>query len=157
MEFESSMINYSSKGVYESTLLIETEKELNLLYLQIILPSGLPCYSYQFKKEKISDNEFLLAGLINAIQNFSTEVSSDKGGFRMLEHSEYLILLEPREKYTVALYTERFSYHLKELILRFADRVEELFVEEPNVECLEVGEINEFSKKIDKIIEELFG
>ena len=145
---EYAMIDYSSKGVKEETHISEIDDEQKLLYLLVILPSGLPCYSFIFKETEIHEDELLVAGLIDAIQKFSSTISQKKGVFRMLEHSDCIILLESREEYTVALFTENFSYDLKNKLIEFASEV---------VKSIEILEKQDFIKKskLDKIKAEL--
>jgi len=155
-EFEISMTDYSERGVKEATYIASTEEKPILLFLLVILPSGLPVYSYNFKSERISDDELLIAGLINAIQNFSTEISMKKGEFRMLEHTDYLVLLEPRESFTIALFTDSFSYEIKEGILKFADETEKSIEILEKKDFVKSDEIRQITMKLDKSVNELF-
>ncbi len=145
---ENAMMGYSSKGVKEETHISEIDDEQKLIYLLVILPSGLPCYSFIFKETDIHEDELLVAGLIDAIQKFSSTISQKKGVFRMLEHSDCIILLESREEYTVALFTENFSYDLKNKLIEFANKV---------VKSIEIFEQQDFiqKSKLDKIKAEL--
>ena len=155
-EFEFSMMNYSERGVKETTYISSSEEKPILLFLLVILPSGLPVYSYNFKSERISDDELLIAGLINAIQNFSSEISMKKGEFRMLEHTDYLVLLEPRDNFTIAFFTDSFSYGIKEGILRFADETEKSIEILEKKDFVKSDEIRQITLKLDKSVNELF-
>lgn len=123
-DLEMSMKDFSIHSKINPNF-VRTIQKPNLRYLLVILSSGLPIFSYNFMKSRIEgSSELLLAGLINAIQNFSSTISAKKGVFRTLEHTDYLVLLEPREEYTIALFTDRFSYELKEAINEFAKLIE---------------------------------
>ncbi|MHA1400728.1 MAG: hypothetical protein ACTSQE_10310, partial [Candidatus Heimdallarchaeaceae archaeon] len=99
----------------------ESDKLVNLL---IIHPSGLPIYSYQFKSgENIDERQLLISGLLKAIQTFSDGLIRKKGEFKMIEFEEFIILLEMREEFFVALFTEDFSYLLKERLILFSESV----------------------------------
>ncbi|MBA7522976.1 hypothetical protein ES705_15097 [subsurface metagenome] len=156
-KFEHTLGFHSTRGVKDATYISTTEEKQDILYLLIILPSGLPCYSYNFKKERLHDDELLIAGLINAIQKFSSEISIEKGVFRMLQHSDYLLLLEPRETFTIALFTENFAYKIKENIILLADKVEE-----EDIDTLEkrgfikTEELLPITTKLDELLKEIF-
>lgn len=155
-DIELSMVDYSAKGVKDITILTESDKRPLLIYLLVILPSGLPCYSYNFKTDRISDNELLIAGLINAIQNFSSEISLKKGVFRMLEHSDYIVLLEPRDNFSIAMFTDSFSYELKEHVLDFANSVEKVIDILAEKDFVKAEEVEVITIKLDKLIREIF-
>ncbi len=155
-DIELSMVDYSAKGVKDITILTETDEKPLLIFLLVILPSGLPCYSYNFKTDRISDNEILIAGLINAIQNFSSEISLKKGVFRMLEHSDYIVLLEPRDNFSIAMFTDSFSYELKKHVLEFANNVEKIIDILAKKDFVKVEEVEVITIKLDKLIREIF-
>ncbi len=155
-KFENSLGYHSTRGVKESTYISTTDEKQDILYLLIILPSGLPCYSYNFKKERLHDDELLIAGLINAIQKFSSEISIEKGVFRMLQHSDYIVLLEPRETFTIALFTENFAYKVKENIILLADKVEEDIDILAKRGFIKSEELLPITTKLDKLLKEIF-
>jgi len=153
---EYAMMDYSLKGIKEETHISEIDDEQKIICLLVILPSGLPCYSFNFKESEIYEDELLVAGLIDAIQKFSSIISPKKGVFRMLEHSNYIILLESREEYTVALFTENFSYDLKSKLIKFADEIEK------SVEVLEKqafvkkNKLKKIESELDESVNKIF-
>ncbi|MHA1400696.1 MAG: tetratricopeptide repeat protein [Candidatus Heimdallarchaeaceae archaeon] len=156
-DFELHMRDFSSKGVTDLTYLMENDEKPELVNLMVILQSGLPCYSYNFGTlRKLTEDELLLAGLLNAIQNFSSEISLEKGVFRMLEHTDYIILLEPREKYTAVLFTTKFTYTLKVQLIDFADRIGPLIDKLGKIDYLKAQELKTLTQEMDKLTEKIF-
>ncbi|MBY8999860.1 MAG: tetratricopeptide repeat protein [Candidatus Heimdallarchaeota archaeon] len=153
---EYAMMDYSSKGVKEETHISELDAEQKMLYLLVILPSGLPCYSFNFTDTEIYEDELLVAGLIDAIQKFSSVISKKKGVFRMLEHSDYIILLESREEYTVALFTENFSYDLKNKLIEFAIKVEKSIEVLEKQDFVEKSKLKQIESELDESVDEIF-
>ncbi len=153
---ENAMMSYSSKGVKEETHISKIDDEQKLLYLLVILPSGLPCYSFIFKETEIYEDELLVAGLIDAIQKFSSTISQKKGVFRMLEHSDYIVLLESREEYTVALFTENFSYDLKKKLIEFANEVVKSIEILEQQDFIQKSKLDKIEAKLDESVKEIF-
>ncbi len=124
-ETEQKLFSYSQKGIKEITYVIESGEKPTLLYLAVLLPSGIPIYSYNFQESIIKVDDFFIAGFIQAIQLFISEIYAKKSAFRMLEHSDYIVLLEPRESFTCIVFTDSFSYEIKAQMHNFADMLEE--------------------------------
>ncbi|MHA1303954.1 MAG: hypothetical protein ACTSQE_14135 [Candidatus Heimdallarchaeaceae archaeon] len=154
-DFSTSMIEISEKGIQEATLLIKPQTRPKLLFLQVVLPNGLPIYNYNFSKEEnFTEDEVLLAGLVNAIENFSSEFSNRSNGFRALEHSEYYILLEERNKYSFALFAKQFSYDLKKKIQEFSEQGLK-FIRLAEERGISVIESVKLKNNLDKLVESI--
>ncbi|UJG43457.1 MAG: hypothetical protein K9W46_13940 [Candidatus Heimdallarchaeum endolithica] len=125
-ELEKDLQTYSSKAIREITILRDQEEEPTLLSLLVIQESGLPCFSYNFKDESFTTDELLLSGLINAIQKFSSEISWKKGKFRLMAHSDYILLIEPHEKFSIALFVDGYDTSFREKMSEFAEYVKPL-------------------------------
>lgn len=154
-QFIISMVNYSTKGITDAKYMIEGEIKPDIYYILILTPSGLPFYSKTIKEESIRESDdLLLAGLIKAIQNFSSELEFTKGMFRMLEHSDYTVLIETRQEFTTVIFSDSFSYPLKAAIQQLCDKLESE-VSEIEMEYEESGREKVENKQASEIVEEL--
>jgi len=137
----------------KSIIKTETSKPI---FIIVILESGLPVYAYNFKKEEIGNSKYLIAGLINAIDNFASEVFSQKGKFLLMEHSEYIILFEKRMDYTIALFTEPSGYEMKGKLNAVADEIDKIVDKFPPNNYIE-GEVGNYvTKLLDEKVENIF-
>ncbi len=130
----------------------------SLISILIIHPSGLPIYSYQFgEDENITAKELLISGLLKAIQSYSEGLIQEEGKFRMIEFENYIILLEKRENFFVALFTQDFSYLLKERLIMFTDKVEELLKETEilNMEYFTANTLTPINNKITQLLKDI--
>ncbi|MHA1115850.1 MAG: hypothetical protein ACTSRR_08310 [Candidatus Heimdallarchaeaceae archaeon] len=114
----------------------------HLINLIIIHFNGLPLYSHQFKGEKIEEKQLLLSGLFKAIESFSDTLTKKHGIFKLIEFTDFIIMIEKRKKYSVVLFIDEFYYSVKERLIQFANKIESL------LQQTEVLQIDYFTNKI---------
>lgn len=149
---------YSTQAVQGLTYLSEPLDKDRPIAILVILPSGLPCFSYKFEDARLTDDDLLISGLISAIQKFSSEISWKKGTFRLMAHSDYILLLEPFGEYTIAVFLESFSEKLREKLNRFSQELDTVIKEfgVEHAQYLEGEQLNQLETRLRPIVEKIF-
>ncbi|MHA1686103.1 MAG: tetratricopeptide repeat protein [Candidatus Heimdallarchaeaceae archaeon] len=158
-ELTTLLHEYSTKSLQELTYLSEPIGKETPIAILVILSSGLPCFSYKFEKTKLTDDDLLISGLINAIQKFSSQISWKKGTFRLMAHSDYILLLDSHETYTIAVFAESFTNELKDKLVKFGEQVEQALSELniKKVQYLEGEQTTKLEAKLIPVVKQLFG
>jgi len=130
----------------------------HLINLIIIHFNGLPLYSHQFKGEKIEEKQLLLSGLFKAIESFSNSLTKRHGIFKLIEFTDFIVMIEKRKKYSVVLFIDEFYYSIKERLILFANKVELLLqqTEVLNIDYFTNKILTPIKKEIDNLRIEIF-
>ncbi|UJG40737.1 MAG: hypothetical protein K9W45_12990 [Candidatus Heimdallarchaeum aukensis] len=155
-ELEKDLQTYSTKAVRELTIIRDQEEAPTPLSLLVIQESGLPCFSYNFKDKSFTTDELLLSGLINAIQKFGSEISWKKGKFRLMAHSDYILLIDPHEKFSIALFVEGYDSSFREKMSEFAKYVKPLIDKLDSQKYLDGETYTDLDFNLKGIVERIF-
>ncbi|MHA1352247.1 MAG: tetratricopeptide repeat protein [Candidatus Heimdallarchaeaceae archaeon] len=150
LEIDNLIKQYTTKGLLTSE--IRSSRNNFHLFHFLLIVENVPFYSYSYGDIFHSD-ELLIVGMINAIKNISKTLKLKKGELRILEHSEYVMLLLGKSEFTIALFVDRFSYALKKKTEEIAVLIEKKLLEYPHEDILEYEEIKEY---IDTKIKEVY-
>ncbi len=92
--------------------------------ISLIIPGdiGLTLYSYNFKKEKVVDDQ-LIGGFIAAINSFCQETFSSGGFLERIMHQDYTILLKPLESFIFSYVIKGESYSALKKLDRFVEKI----------------------------------
>ncbi|UJG43736.1 MAG: hypothetical protein K9W46_00800 [Candidatus Heimdallarchaeum endolithica] len=149
-EIDNLIKQYTTKGLLTSEIRSSSNNFRLFHFLMII--ENVPFYSYSYGDIFHSD-ELLIVGMINAIKNISKTLRLKKGELRILEHSEYVMILLGKNEFTIALFVDRFSYALKKKTEEIAVLIEKKLLEYPYENILEFEELKEY---IDIMIKEIY-
>ncbi|MHA1910366.1 MAG: hypothetical protein ACTSYA_01610 [Candidatus Kariarchaeaceae archaeon] len=123
--------------------------------LMVILPEGIPLFTYDFNEQKVKEYEesLIISGLLRAINDLSSEIHSlnTKTSLKGIKYQEHSILLEVSNQVIFALVTNRETFEQRHMLRIFANKLAQeshLFVYPQKVTELSVNTFLRITKEI---------
>jgi tetratricopeptide (TPR) repeat protein len=97
--------------------------------LMVILPEGIPLFTYDFNEQKVKDYEesLIISGLLRAINDLSSEIHSlnKNTSLKGIKYQEHSILLEVNNQIIFALVTNSETFEQRHMLRIFANKLSE--------------------------------
>jgi tetratricopeptide (TPR) repeat protein len=95
--------------------------------LMVILPGGIPLFTYDFNDQKLKDfgESLIISGLLRAINDLSSEIHSlnKKTSLKGIKYQEHSILLEVNNQILFALITSAETFEQRHMLRIFANEL----------------------------------
>ncbi len=123
--------------------------------LMVILPEGIPLFTYDFSEDRIKayEESLIISGLLRAINDLSSEIHSlnKKTSLKGIKYQEHSILLEVNNQIIFALVTNTETFEQRHMLRIFANKLTQeshLFVYPQKVTDLSVQTFLKLTKDI---------
>ena len=121
----------------------------------VILPEGIPLFTYDFNEDRIKayEESLIISGLLRAINDLSSEIHSlnKKTSLKGIKYQEHSILLEVNNQIIYALVTSAETFEQRHMLRIFANKLTQeshLFVYPQKVTDLSVQTFLKLTKDI---------
>ncbi|OLS22672.1 MAG: hypothetical protein HeimC3_29460 [Candidatus Heimdallarchaeota archaeon LC_3] len=148
------LILVASLSMFPLFFVSDTAKPLDFSLLLTIMRDGLPCYAYNFGKERKTKIELpMLAGALQAISTFMSETIGNDSQLNLVQHGDYLIISEWNKNITAAIFVNKGDTEIRLKLRKFL----KLFIKKYQSEIEEwYGDLSHF-QEADNIVEDVFG